>query len=212
MNFQIQQLVKLHEQKGCQHAGCHQVETQGVWCCACIEWEWPFVRYNDSLWLVWKGVDPTDRQLSHLKGKFNCPYRLGHITDPNGVANWTLSPLGAIANPYGSWILGALIQKRASYIDTEYIIHSISSALPVKVEPKEGFLDPDTARNWLRDVPGHSHWIDRYEAYFYELAVNAARQYQQEIDRLSGRQTELMRNLYDEQWRKEASYDPEVPF
>jgi hypothetical protein len=79
----------------CQHIGCENISFTGVWCKECIESEWQSCAVGDGHhWIGWKVAWQKAENL--FIGAFGAPYEVGEVTIPFGLADWLLSPLGAL--------------------------------------------------------------------------------------------------------------------
>lgn len=76
--------------------------------------------------IAWKGVNQTESQI--FRGAIGAPYILNNVTIPLGTANWLLSPLGAIKEGYGQFILAAVLRVDDTGMRQDFVLDSDSPA------------------------------------------------------------------------------------
>lgn len=164
--------------KFCHHQPTH---NNGELCLNCIKNEWPFAIIENSEYLiVWKATWRKYGAKNLAIGFYGAPYQLSKVTAPWGLANWLLSPLGALKETrFGVnrsfWTekerririiaaLAAIKHLRVVNHRKNLIIESTSPVLTVKImDPAEFPLSAIRANGLLADVNANCLIIDELE-------------------------------------------------
>ena len=134
-----------------------------------LDWiaaDWPHALFNnrDNMYLIgWKQVQW--KTTGSYQGAMGCHYRIGGLCEPSGAHNWTLSPLGAMKNDYGQWLLAAVLPVERVRMDQRQVLIAEGPVVPVwavrqaKVE-RDGTVD---ATRWLQNPNLYAESIDWIE-------------------------------------------------
>lgn len=127
----------------CAHKECRRKALYSHFCDECIRFEWPEIAFGDSPdhFLVWKCVHSRGLTEQYFQGMQGCHYRLHEVCLPRGIANFTPSPLGALAySEWSDWVIGSVVLGSEVVMNGHLIFDSFGPVLPVAAFPAQQIL------------------------------------------------------------------------